>query len=450
MKRELFGHPRGLTTLFTTEMWERFTYYGMRALFIYYLTMEVLLPGHVEHVLFYPQMRAFYEWMSGPLNVQQLSSLIYGTYTGLAYASPLLGGWIADRYLGQRNTVVIGIVMMGAGQFMMTSEALLFPSLFLMFMGTGFFKTNTSAQVGMLYPTGDSRRDRAYSIYYVGTNLGAFISPLIAGTLGEAYGWRYGFAVSGLGMVLALVIYLWGWRTLPAEHRPEIQKIERRPLTRAEWKSVGALILVVVPLTLWWACYEQQGNTIALWAMNNTDRRLIPGLINWQIDATWFQSINPLMIFSFTPFVVALWNSQAKTGTEPNSLTKMVYGSFLQTFACLILAFAAWYTGSIQASLWWSVVYFVFVTLGELYLSPISMSLYSKVAPLQIASLMMAVNFVPNFLGGGFLQGYLGTYWTTMSKPAFFVMIGAVSAVAGVIMWAMERPLRPLLEEKKQ
>jgi proton-dependent oligopeptide transporter, POT family len=447
MSRDLFGHPRGLTTLFATEMWERFTYYGMRALFIYYLTIEVLLPGHVEHVIFYPQMKTFYEWMSGPLNIQQLSSLIYGTYTGLVYATPLVGGWIADRYFGQRRTVIIGIVLMGAGQFMMTSEALLFPSLLLMIVGSGFFKTNTSAQVGMLYPTGDARRDRAYSIYYVGTNLGAFLSPLVAGTLGEVYGWRYGFAVAGVGMVFALVIYLWGWRTLPAEHRAEIQKLDRRPLTRAEWKSVGALVLLVVPVTLWWACYEQQGNTIALWASENTNRTLIPGLIAWQIPATWFQAINSLMIFAFTPFLVTLWARQAKKNREPNSMTKMVYGSFLQTASCLVLAFAAWYTGGVQASWWWSVAFFVLVTLGELYLSPISLSLYSKVAPLQIASLMMAVNFVPNFLGGGFLQGYLGTYWTVMSKPAFFVMIAAVSAAAGLIIWAMERPLRPLLQE---
>ncbi|HET7084469.1 MAG TPA: peptide MFS transporter [Rhizomicrobium sp.] len=449
MSRDFLGHPRGLTTLASTEMWERFTYYGMRALLIYYLTMEVLLPGHVEHVLFYPQVKAFYEGMSGPLNVQQLSSLIYGTYTGLVYATPLLGGWIADYHLGQRKTVIIGILLMGIGQFMMTSEALLFPSLLLMIFGTGFFKTNTTTQVGMLYAPGDSRRDRAYSVFYVGTNLGAFLSPLIAGTAGEAFGWRYGFAIAGLGMVVALVNYLYGWRGLPAEHRVEAHKQERKPLTVAEWKSVGALILLVVPVTLWWACYEQQGNTMALWMMDNTDRTLIPGLVNWQMPATWFQSFNPLMIFSFTPFLIALWTAQAKKGREPNSMTKMVYGSFLQTASCLVLAFAAWYCGGAKASWLWLALYSALVTLGELYLSPISLSLYSKVAPLKIASLMMAVNFLPNFLGGGLLQGYLGTYWTTMSKPAFFVMLAGVSTIAGLIIWAMERPLKPLLEEKQ-
>ncbi|HEX4105213.1 MAG TPA: peptide MFS transporter [Rhizomicrobium sp.] len=448
MSRDLFGHPRGLTTLFGTEMWERFTYYGMRALFIYYLTMEVLLPGHVEHVLFYPQIKAFYEWMSGPLNVQQLSSQIYGAYTGLVFATPLLGGWIADKYLGQRKTVVIGILLMGIGQFMLTSEALLFPSLLLIIFGTGFLKTNTSAQVGMLYAAGDSRRDRAYSIFYVGINVGGAIGPLIIGFLGETYGWRWGFAAAGVGMVAALVNYIYGWRSLPAERRVESHKSAHKPLTHAEWKSVGALILLVIPVTLWWACYEQQGNTIALWAMDNTNRALIPGVIDWQIPATWFQSINSMMILAFTALLVPFWAWQAKRHQEPNSMTKMVYGSFLQTLSYLVLALAAWYTGGVKASWLWSVLFFAFVTLGELYLSPISLSLYSKVAPLKIASLMMAVNFLPNFLGGGLLQGYLGTYWTTMSKPTFFVMIAAISAIAGLIIWAMERPLRPLLQEK--
>lgn len=448
MSRDLFGHPRGLSTLFGTEMWERFTYYGMRAILIYYLTMEVLLPGHAEHVLFYPQMKAFYEWMSGPLNVQQVSSLIYGTYTGLVFATPLLGGWIADNFLGQRKTVIIGILLMGVGQFMLASEALLFPSLLLIIFGTGFLKTNTSAQVGMLYAAGDARRDRAYSIFYIGINVGGALGPLIVGYLGETYSWRWGFVAAGVGMVAALINYAYGWRSLPAERMAESHKQKQKPLTRAEWKSVGALILLVIPVTLWWACYEQQGNTIALWAMDNTDRRLIPGLLNWEIPATWFQSINSVMIMVFTLFLVPFWAYQARKHQEPNSMTKMVYGSFLQTFSCLILAFAAWYTGGVKANWLWTIPYFTFVTLGELYLSPVSLSLYSKVAPLKIASLMMAVNFLPNFLGGGLLQGYLGTYWTAMSKSAFFLMIAAISAIAGLIIWVMERPLRPLLQEK--
>src|ERR1700712_4097154 len=196
-EKTLFGHPRGLTFLFGTEMWERFSYYGMRALLVLYLTKYLLLPGHVEGVLFYPQVKAFFEMLAGPLGVQPLASLIYGTYTGLIYATPLLGGWLADNWLGQRYTAMIGIVLMAFGHFMMASEAMLFPALTLLIFGGGLFKTNTTTQVGMLYAAGDPRIDRAYSIFYVGVNLGAFIAPLVAGTLGEYYGWHYGFAAAG-------------------------------------------------------------------------------------------------------------------------------------------------------------------------------------------------------------------------------------------------------------
>ena len=448
MSRDLFGHPRGLTTLFGTEMWERFSYYGMRALLIYYLTKYVLLPGHVEHVLFYPAVKAFYEGMSGPLNVQQISSLIYGTYTGLVFGTPLIGGWIADRYIGQRRAVMIGIILMALGHFAMASERLLFVALFLLIVGSGFFKTNTTAQVGMLYGLGDSRRDRAYSVFYVGTNLGAFLAPLVAGTLGEDVGWHYGFGAAGIGMLIAMAVYVRGWRYLPPERIERGKKRVFEPLNRQEWKAVGALVLLVIPVTLWWACYEQQGNTIALWASDNTDRTLIPGLIAWQIPATWFQAINPLMIFSFTPFLIALWTRQAKGRREPSSMMKIIYACGLQAASYLVMAFAAWYTKGVNASWWWTMLYFALVTLGELYLSPISYSLYSKIAPLRITSLMMAVNFTPNFLGGGFLQGWLGTYWTRMSAPAFFLLIAGVSVISGLMLWAMERPLRDLLHDR--
>jgi POT family proton-dependent oligopeptide transporter len=448
MSRDLFGHPRGLTYLFGTDMWERFSYYGMRALLIYYLTKYVLLPGHVEQVLFYPAIKNFYEWMSGPLNVQQLSSLIYGTYTGLVFGTPLIGGWIADRYIGQRRAVMIGILLMALGHFAMASERLLFVALTLLIVGSGFFKTNTTAQVGMLYGPGDSRRDRAYSIYYVGTNLGAFLAPLVAGTLGEQIGWHYGFGAAGVGMLIALAVYLRGWRHLPPERIEQTEKRPFEPLGRQEWKAVGALILLVIPVTLWWACYEQQGNTIALWASDNTNRTLIHGLVSWQIPATWFQAINPLMIFSFTPFLIALWTEQANKRREPSSLMKIIYGCGMQAAAYLVLAFAAWYTGGVNASWWWTVLFFALVTLGELYLSPISYSLYSKIAPLRITSLMMAVNFTPNFLGGGLLQGWLGTYWSRMSAPSFFLLIAGVSIISGLIILAMERPLRDLLNDR--
>jgi proton-dependent oligopeptide transporter, POT family len=444
-----FHHPRGLTYLFATELWERFSYYGMRALLVLYLAKYLLLRGHVEHVLFYPQVKAFYEMLAGhPLDPQPLSSLIYGTYTGLIYATPWLGGWVADKYLGQRKSAIIGIVAMAFGHFMMASEALLFPALTLLIFGGGFFKTNTSAQVGMLYKPGDARRDRAYSIYYVGTNLGAFVAPLVAGTLGEEVGWHYGFGAAGVGMIVALATYIWGWKTLPAEGlRTRAEKVPRQPLNRQEWKSVGALLLLIIPLTLWWACYEQQGNIIALFADTNTDRRLIPGLIDWEIPVTWFQAFNPFMIFAFTPFLLSLWTRQARRSREPNTMFKIAIGCVLLAASYVLIAFAAWHGGAAKITWLWLGAYFALITTGEVYLSPISMSLYSKVAPARIVSLMFAANFAPNFLGGGLMQGWLGTYWENMGHPTFFLMIAGIGLLSGAIVWGMEKPLRPYLEK---
>jgi POT family proton-dependent oligopeptide transporter len=443
MRSALLGHPRGLAVLFGTEMWERLSYYGMRALFVGYLVKYLLLPGHVEHVLFYPQMRSFYAALAGPQTAQSLASLIYGTYTGLIYATPLLGGWLADNVLGQRRTALIGMVLMAFGHFMMAAEALLFPALLLLVVGGGLFKGNTSSQVGLLYETGDPRRDSGYAIFYIGINLGAFIAPFVCGTLGEEVGWHYGFAAAGVGILLGIAIYLIGWRRLPPDTR-RAAKDAPQPLTRKEWQSVGALLLLVIPLTLYWACNEQSGNTIALWAIDNTDRAI--NLFGWhtEIPFTWFQSFNPFVIFAGTPLILALWQRQGVR--QPSSPMKMVIGCLLMIAANLLMAVAALQGG--KASWLWLAAYFVILTVGEIYLYPVALSLFSKVAPTRIASLMMGVVYLPNFLGGGFLQGWLGTFWDKMDKAAFFAMIAAIAAVAGLIIWAFDRPLRPYLEEK--
>jgi proton-dependent oligopeptide transporter, POT family len=448
--REFLGHPIGLSVLFGTEMWERFSYYGMRALFVLYLTKYLLLPGHVENVLFYSSIKGFFEYFAGPLEPQPLSSLIYGLYTGLVYFTPLPGGWVADRLLGQKRVVIIGVILMALGHFMMAFEALLFPALFLLVIGVGIFKPNTTTQVGSLYAPGDHRRDRAYSIFYVGINVGAFLSPLICGTLGEEVGWHYGFGAAGVGMLIALAIYLIGFNTLPEDelHKVRAAHTKEKPLTGEEWRAVFALIVLCIPLTLYWACYEQQGNTIALWASDHTDRTI--NLLFWsgEIPITWFQSFNPFMIFAFTPFVLALWTGQAKRNTEPSTLNKMALGCLCMTAANLLMVAAALATGEAGKASWlWLFAYFVILTLGELYLSPTSLSLYSKVAPAQILSTMMAVNFIPNFLGGGFLQGWLGSYWSSMSKVSFFLMIAGISAIAGLIVWSFNKPLKPILKE---
>jgi proton-dependent oligopeptide transporter, POT family len=315
-------------------------------------------------------------------------------------------------------------------------------ALALLIFGNGAFKPNMSAQVGGLYPPGDPRRDRAYSIFYVGINLGAFLAPLVCGTLGERAGWHYGFAAAGVGMLIGLATYLYAYPKLPHDRLSARQA--RPPLGPEERRAIAALLILFVPVSLFWATYEQQGNTIALWADEHTDRTI--DLLFWrgEIPTTWFQAFNPFMIFAFTPFVVALWARQARRAAEPSTLTKMALGCFGCAAANGIMALAALYAGPDKASWLWLAAYFVVITLGELYISPIGLSLVSKVAPASHLAMMMGVWLATSFTGN-FLAGYLGSFWSSMQKPAFFVMIAAVAFAAGVAIWAFNRPLHAAL-----
>jgi POT family proton-dependent oligopeptide transporter len=454
---DLFGHPRGLTFLFTTEMWERFSYYGMRSLLVLYMTKYLLLPDHAGNVAGLLTVKHALETVFGPLDVQPLSSQIWGLYTGLVYFTPIFGGLLADRVLGQRHTVVIGAVLMAIGHFMMAFEQLFVFALLALILGNGCFKPNISTQVGGLYAPGDHRRDRAYSIFYVGINLGAFLAPLICGTLGEKAGWHYGFAAAGVGMCLGLCIYLYALPMLPQTPTfsspasgggkgEGLAHIERRPLTRDEWRAIGALLVLFVPNTLFWATYEQMGNTTILWIDSKVDRGI--DLLGWtaQIPTTWFLAFNPFMIFAFTPFVVMLWARQAERRTEPSTITKMALGCFGVTAADLIRAFAAFHAGAGQASWLWVLLSIATVTIGELYLSPVGLSLVTKVAPARILSMMMGIWLATNFTGG-FLAGYIGSFWSRMTPPQFFLLVAGIAALAGVMIFACRWLLKGMLRE---
>ena len=431
-------------------MWERFSYYGMRAILVLYLTNYLLLPGPSEHVLGYHEIKSFFESILGhPLGVQPFSSLIYGNYTAFVYLTPFFGGLIADRLIGQRYSVIVGGVTMAIAEFVLMSPNLLFVGLLLLIVGNGFFKPNISTQVGNLYQPGDARIDRAYSIFYVGINVGAFFSPLICGSLGESIGYQWGFFAAGVGMVVGQIVYLFALRTLPPDRvaRLKTHKEEKKTLTGQDWKAVVALILLCLPTTLFWATYEQQGNTINLWAQNFTDRRLVPGVIDWQIPVTWFQAFNPFMIFAFTPLVVAFWARQAKQRKEPTTVAKMALGNLLLAMSYVVMAGAAFLTGNGHASWLWLLAFFVVITFGELYLSPIGLALVARVAPASILSMMMGLWFITSFTGNQ-LQGYIGTFFSEMNKTQFFLLCAALGGVAAVVTWLFERPLRPILEGK--
>jgi proton-dependent oligopeptide transporter, POT family len=435
---ELFGHPRALAYLFTTEMWERFSYYGMRALLVLYMVKYLFTPQSSGDVLGLAPFKHGLEFVFGPLAPQPLASQIYGFYTGLVYLTPILGGLLADRVLGQRRTVIIGATLMAIGHFMMAFEHLFLVALCFLILGNGAFKPNISTQVGSLYPPGDRRRDRAFSIFYVGINLGAFLAPLVCGTLGEKLGWHYGFAAAGVGMTIGLITYLAATPHLPRDAF-EKRSLPDNKLDATAWQSIAALLLLFAPVSLFWATYEQQGNTIALWADQFTDRHFLGG----EIPVTWFQAFNPFMIFAFTPFIVALWRWQGKN--EPATSTKLGMGCLINALAYLVMAAAAWSAGSGKASWLWLFFYFVVITVGELYLSPTGLSLVTKIAPKTLLSMMMGIWLATSFVGG-FLAGYLGTFWSSMDKVNFFLMLALISSVAGVAIMLLRRPLRAVLQ----
>ena len=441
--RDVFGHPRGLTFLFATEMWERFSYYGMRALLVLYMVKYLLHPEHVQHVVGLEQLQNWLESLFGPLGTQALSSQIYGFYTGLVYLTPLFGGLLADRVLGQHRTILLGAASMAIGHFMMAFESLFLFALGMLILGNGAFKPNISAQVGGLYSPRDARRDRAYSIFYVGINIGAFFAPLVCGTLGEELGWHYGFAAAGIGMTIALLIYVSALPSLPPDelHKTRTPAEQETSLNRNDWLGIFALIALLVPTTLFWATYEQQGNTIVLWADDHTDRSIDLLLWRGEIPVTWFQAFNPFMIFAFTPVVVGLWRRQAQRGREPSTVSKMALGCFGVTLANLIMVGAAWVAAGDEASWLWLLGYFVVITIGELYISPIGLSLVSKLAPVHMVSMLMGLWFATSF-AGNFLAGWLGSLWSGMHKVMFFLMIAGISAAAGLLILAFERPLR--------
>jgi POT family proton-dependent oligopeptide transporter len=435
---DLFGHPRGLTVLFASEMWERFSYFGNAALIVLYMVKYLLDPARIDTVVGIGLVKAAFDLMFGPLGLQPFASQLFGFYTGLAYFMPVLGGLIADRWLGQRRTVIVGGSLMALGHFLMVFETLILLALTFLILGIGAFKPNISTQVGALYAPGDNRRDRAYSIFYVGINVGAFLAPLVCGTLAAAFGWHYGFAAAGVGMLISLGIYLAGRRSLPPDHLAPTRH-EAMPLTPHERRNVVALLLIAAVVTLFWAAFDQQGNTILLWASDHTDRAVRFGSWQGEIPAVWFLALNPLMIFVLAPILIRLWTHQAHRRREPSELRKMAFGCGCVTAAYLLMALAANDAG--PASPLWLMGYFAIATLGELCVAPIGLALVVTTAPARIRSMMMGVWFAAT-LPADILAGYLGGFWSSLPKTTFFLLIAAVAAVAAVGLAVLGRDLR--------
>lgn len=408
-----FGQPRGLTILFLTEMWEKFSYYGMRSLLVYYMTRQLMLG-------------------------QQRASMVYGLYTALAYLTPIVGGALADRWLGRRRAVIIGGAVMAVGHFMMAFPGLFYPALATIAAGNGLFLPSLPGQVGALYGDADPRRRSAYNVYYVGINLGAFLAPLACGGVGELVGWHWGFTLAGIGMLAGLAVYVAGGRWLPAQSPGAIAASPARVSAGASLRgSLGLMLAVGLAVVLLRGAYEQIGNTVALWTAARVDRGVGGGLT---IPMTWFQALNPLLIFVLTPPLVAHWARRAAQGREPGSAAKMALGAAIMAGAYLLLAAVSQLARGGQASWIWLALFTAVLTAGELFVLPVGLGLFARLAPAALAATAIAAWFLATF-AGNLLAGALGALFTTLGEARFFLAMAGLAGASALMLLALARPV---------
>ena len=431
--KQWLGHPRGLATLFFTEMWERFSYYGMRALLMLYMVGSTQQPG-----LGFPEGK---------------SAQIYGLYTMLVYLMGIPGGYLADRFIGHYRAVFIGGIIIACGHFSMAVPGLpfFFFGLGLIILGTGLLKPNVSTIVGTLYARDDPRRDAGFSLFYMGINLGAFISPLVCGWLGQKINWHVGFAAAGVGMVFGLIQYAAGKKYLtPASQQAtpatevviDAQRLARQHslFTQQDWRRIGAALILTLFSMIFWAGFEQAGSSLTLFADRAT--RLTIG--SYAFPSSWFQSVEPLFIILFSPVFAWLWVKLGRL--EPSSPLKFTMGIFFLSMSFLLIVPAAhiFQSSSHRVSPWWLVGLYFLQMLGELCLSPVGLSMITKLSPPRIAGLMMGVWFLSMALGN-YLAGWVAGFIENRPFSEVFMLAFVTSAVATLVLAALIAPIRRLM-----
>lgn len=430
-----FGEPPALGYLAFTEAWERFSYYGMTALLVLYMSQQLFLPGHIEHVAGFAAFRSGLETVFGPMTTLALAAQISGLYTGLVYLTPIFGGLIADRWIGRRPAVVMGAILMSAGHIAMAFDASFLLALGLLIIGCGFLKGNISAQVGGLYPEGDGAgRTRGFSIFSMAINIGATAGPLVCGLLAQVYGWHAGFGLAGILMLAALVTYLAGYRllteTTPAANRAQ----PNAKLGRAEWRAIAALVAVML-LTIFHSIAYYQNSTIGLvWINANVDL----DLLGFHVPVPWFNSIDSFVSIVSVPLLFALWKRQAAGRGEPGEIGKIATGALIAAFANLLLVIGCALGGRVSAI--FPVLYDILLGVAFLYYWPTLLALVSRVAPPAIKSTMMGVAFLTLFLSNTII-GRLGALYEQMTPLQFWAMHAAIAALGGVLALIARRPL---------
>lgn len=409
-----FGHPRGLTILAATEMWEVFSFVGMRTLLVYY--------------------------MIGDLGFSQAkASLVYGSYTGFAYFAPIIGAIICDLWLGKRRSVLFGGLLMSLGHFLLVFPDLFAPALVAVGLGAGLYLPALPSQIAQLYHARDPRRSWAYNSYYMGMNGGALLAPLVCGTLGEMLGWHWGFGAAGIGMLIGVAVYAAGSRYLPADDiRPRAMTsrdaAERgaRHSTGA-WRQLGLIAIVALFVIIYRSANEQTGNTLAIWLESGVDR----SILGYEVPMTWFQSINPIAVILLTPLLLWRWDRLSRAGRLTSDLMKMAFGALLLGGGFAMLA-ALTASGAPQIGAGWVFLFLLILTVGELYMMPIALGVFNRLAPAGWSSLGAAVWFA-TASGGHLLAGALGATWSMQTPASFFVVMTGIAMLAALLLASINR-----------
>jgi POT family proton-dependent oligopeptide transporter len=434
------GHPRGLFYLAFTEARERFSYYGMTALLALYMVNQLLLPRHVGHIAGFAGFRAALESLAGPLSTQALASQIFGLYTGFVYFTPLLGGMIADRWIGQRNAVVIGALSMSAGHLAMTLDQSFLAALLLLVTGSGLLKGNIAAQVGGLYPAEDeARRTRGFVIFSTGINIGAVVGPLICGLLAQRYGWHYGFGVAALFMLVGLATYLHGYRYLPA--RVERRNYESSRLSGADRRIVGALIAVMIITVFQSISYYQIFNVLPVWIQQH----VALNVGSFRIPIPWYQSVSSFASIVGVPLLFWIWGRQALRRREPDDLAKIGIGAWMAAASNLILVAVIVVSGDTPIDPIWPLASCVGLGIAFLYYWPTLLALVSQAAPARANATLMGVTYMSLFVSNT-LIGWIGGFYERLSPAAFWALHAAIAAGGGVAIALFGSRLRRALQ----
>ena len=431
-----FGHPKGLGYLAGTELWERFSFYSMQSLLMLYMTKYLLLPAHSGSVVGLSTYRGVVEAIFGPMTDLALAAQTFGLYSGFILVTPLLGAWLGDRVLGRTRTVTIGALLMSAGHLTMASERSFLLALLLLIFGGGLFISNLAAQIGGLYSPTDTRRTRAFGIYLMAVNAGALAAPLVAGTLGEKVGWHWGFGAAGIGMLIGLATYLAGRPNFPVD--TIAQGAKPAPLTRPQWRSILAIVLLLAPKLFFFAAVQQAYGIMVVWADKSVDRTIA----GWEMPVTWVLTADGFLTIAGVLLANRLWAWLALRGREPSDVRKVGIANVMAATSFVIVAALALLP---QVPIIGWLAFYLVLDLSYAWNDPPTKALIARHAPQSVNGTMFAISSLSGALGF-FLLGWLGRFYEPLGPAKYFLLTAALPIAGAVMLIGFAGPLTRLLE----